>query len=265
VGELLLEVLEGAEALVDGLRQRAGRLAAAVRAQAVPEERVVPDLGGVVEDGAGGLLDDFLQRHVRELRPLDQLVEVGDVGLVVLAVVVLERFGRQERLEGVHGIRKRRQLVLHRELLSDPVPCTARDETSSLLDGAARQDQEESVEPLRSARCAARPDQSKQRLVACQQAWVQLFPTAAGVCRAAAVRRVGKTGRPAQVARPTAGTAGPTGSARSSRGGTTFLFWVRSCKLSTSLCGEVAMSDVLERIKAQVTENPIILYMKGTP
>lgn len=25
------------------------------------------------------------------------------------------------------------------------------------------------------------------------------------------------------------------------------------------------MSDVLERIKAQVTENPIILYMKGTP
>ena len=25
------------------------------------------------------------------------------------------------------------------------------------------------------------------------------------------------------------------------------------------------MNDVLERIKAQVTENPIILYMKGTP
>jgi hypothetical protein len=52
LGERILELGEGAECLVDGIGQGAGRLATAVRGEAVPVEGVVPDLGGVVEDTA---------------------------------------------------------------------------------------------------------------------------------------------------------------------------------------------------------------------
>ena len=51
-----------AERLVDGLAQRTAGLAAAVGAQAVPVEGVVPDLRGIVEQAAVGRADDFLER-----------------------------------------------------------------------------------------------------------------------------------------------------------------------------------------------------------
>ncbi len=66
VAELLLEGGEPAEALVDGVGQRAARLAAALGRQAVPVEGVVPDLSRVVEDPPRRLLDDLLQRQVSE-------------------------------------------------------------------------------------------------------------------------------------------------------------------------------------------------------
>ena len=51
-GKLFLKLLEGPEVLLDALEQRAGRFARGIRAEAVPVEGVVPDLGGVVEDFA---------------------------------------------------------------------------------------------------------------------------------------------------------------------------------------------------------------------
>src|SRR5690606_9156332 len=48
--ELLLELLHAAERLVDLVDERLARLRAA-RREAVPEERVVPDLARVVEHG----------------------------------------------------------------------------------------------------------------------------------------------------------------------------------------------------------------------
>jgi hypothetical protein len=50
------------------------RSAAAVRLQAVPEEGVVPDLGGVVVDAAGrGLLDDGFESRFSYSVPLIRL------------------------------------------------------------------------------------------------------------------------------------------------------------------------------------------------
>src|SRR5450759_4733623 len=63
-GELFLELLEGPEVLLDALEQRAGRFARGIRAEAVPVEGVVPDLGGVVEDLALGGAHDVLERQV---------------------------------------------------------------------------------------------------------------------------------------------------------------------------------------------------------
>src|SRR5690554_7384005 len=101
LAELLLELLERAEVLIDGLGQRTLRLATAVRAHAVPEEGVVPDLGSLVEDSAGGLLDDLLERHVLEFGARNQVVELVDVRLMMLAMVKLERLCRHVRLEGI--------------------------------------------------------------------------------------------------------------------------------------------------------------------
>ena len=53
-GECFLEGLVVAPLLVDRSGQRAARLAAAAGLQAAPEEGVVPDLGGVVEDASRG-------------------------------------------------------------------------------------------------------------------------------------------------------------------------------------------------------------------
>ena len=50
LGELVLEVGEAAERLVDRAGDRAGRVTAGLGREAVPEERVVPHLRGVVEE-----------------------------------------------------------------------------------------------------------------------------------------------------------------------------------------------------------------------
>lgn len=78
-----------------------------MRLQAVPVERVVPDLCGVVEHTARGLLDDVFEAQVLELGALDQVVQVRDVGLVVLAVVELQRFLGDVRRQSVLGVRQR--------------------------------------------------------------------------------------------------------------------------------------------------------------
>src|SRR5690606_34592893 len=94
LAELFLELVEGSERLVDGFGQFASRLAAAVRAQAVPEESVVPDLGSVVENAAAGGLDDGLQVLAFKLSARNQVVQVGYIGVVVLVVVKFQRLGR---------------------------------------------------------------------------------------------------------------------------------------------------------------------------
>src|SRR5690606_15596560 len=93
LGEFFLELVEGAEGGIDGVGQGAGGLATAVGLHAVPVEGVVPHLGGVVEDAAGGALDDLFQGLAFELGARNQVVQVGDIGLVVLAVVVFQRLG----------------------------------------------------------------------------------------------------------------------------------------------------------------------------
>src|SRR5690606_2702334 len=117
-GELLLERLEVAEALLDRLGRRAGRLAAALGRQAVPVEGVVPDLGGVVEDRhlvglLPGLLDDVLQAQVGQRLAGDELVELVDVRRLVLAVVILDRLLRDDRRQGVLRPRKLGKSVCH--------------------------------------------------------------------------------------------------------------------------------------------------------
>src|ERR1035437_5584262 len=92
-GELFLELLEGPEVFLDALEQRAGRFARGVRAEAVPVEGVVPDLGGVVEDLALGGAHDVLERQVLILGAGNELVQIVHVCLMVLAVVVFEGLG----------------------------------------------------------------------------------------------------------------------------------------------------------------------------
>jgi hypothetical protein len=59
---------------IDQFGQLAGRLAAALGAEAVPVESVVPDLGGIVEHTAAGCADDVLEglvaKSVPSTRPL---------------------------------------------------------------------------------------------------------------------------------------------------------------------------------------------------
>src|SRR5690606_28212819 len=76
LAELFLEGFEGTEGLVDGFGQLAGGLAAAVGAQAVPVESVVPHLGSVVEQAAAGGLDDLFQALAFVLGACDQVVQV---------------------------------------------------------------------------------------------------------------------------------------------------------------------------------------------
>src|SRR5690606_21664403 len=88
-GGLVEGVFEGVEAAslaVDGVGQLAGGRAARVGSQAVPVERVVPDLGRIVEHAAGRLLDDVFERGVFEFGAGNQVVQIRDVGLVVLAI-----------------------------------------------------------------------------------------------------------------------------------------------------------------------------------
>jgi hypothetical protein len=90
----------------------------ACRLHAVPEEAVVPDLGGVVEHRAGGLPDDVLECRLGELGTRNQVVQVGGIGLMVLAVVELEGLLRDVRRQRIHGVRQGRQGVGHGEILA---------------------------------------------------------------------------------------------------------------------------------------------------
>jgi hypothetical protein len=87
-GELLLELLEGAERGGDLVVDAAGGLAAAGGRERLPEEGVVPDLGGEVEDGALLGHDHLLDGLLGELGVgRGGGVELCDVALVVLVVV----------------------------------------------------------------------------------------------------------------------------------------------------------------------------------
>src|SRR5579862_386100 len=100
--ELLLKVLQSTQAL-----QCPGNLPArlfALGRETVPEEIVIPDLGGIVEDRAARLGHQLLERGILQLRAGDQLVQLVDVGLVMLAVVVIKSLTRHVRLERIARI-----------------------------------------------------------------------------------------------------------------------------------------------------------------
>src|SRR5690606_9038125 len=90
LAEGFLERVEGTPLGLDRVGEPAAGLAPATGLHAVPEEGVVPDLSGVVEDAALRGTNDLLEARVLELGSLDQVVQVRHVGLVVLAMVILE-------------------------------------------------------------------------------------------------------------------------------------------------------------------------------
>ncbi len=82
--------LEGGEApplLVNLGGERAGGGRGATRGELGEIQIMVKDLAGVVEEGAGGLADDFFEGEVFEAAAGEEFVEVVDVGLEVFAVV----------------------------------------------------------------------------------------------------------------------------------------------------------------------------------
>src|SRR6202167_3500593 len=118
--ELGLEVREGAERGGDRFAELAARLAAAARAHALPEERVVVVPAAVVFDGTAlglghgvEILQHVLDRGVRERRALQRGVDLVDVGLVVLVVMEFHRRLVDVRLQGVVCVGKRRYGVGH--------------------------------------------------------------------------------------------------------------------------------------------------------
>ena len=106
-GEQCVEI---AEPVLDHRRELARRLLALGRRQALPEEIVVPELGGIVEQALGALLlrgaDHLAERAALEPDLLGQRVGLVDIGLVVLAMMKVERLGRHEAAERVLGERK---------------------------------------------------------------------------------------------------------------------------------------------------------------
>ena len=67
---------------------------------------VVQDLAGVIEDGAIGLADDFLQGHLFEGRTGNEFVQIVHVPLQVLSVVEGQGLGTDHRRQRIKGIRK---------------------------------------------------------------------------------------------------------------------------------------------------------------
>ena len=68
---------------------------------------MVPDLCGVVVDGAGGGQDEVFEGESVVGSVGDQAVEVVNVGLEVLSIMVLDGFLAHERFERVHGVGER--------------------------------------------------------------------------------------------------------------------------------------------------------------
>ena len=78
---------------------------------------MVPDLGRVVEDAAGRLLDHVLQDHIFHLGTFGQVAEIGDIGLMVFAVVILKRLLGDMRLQRVLLVGQGGKLECHGVLL----------------------------------------------------------------------------------------------------------------------------------------------------
>src|SRR5688572_17734670 len=125
--ELAGKRLVAAEIGRDALGERAGECAFAVlRAQAVPEEAVVPGLGGIVEGAAAAALDDGLQRLALQRRALDQRVQLVHVAAVMRAVMQLQRRRRDHRLERVVVVGERGQCDGHSNLQWTCAPMVVR-------------------------------------------------------------------------------------------------------------------------------------------
>src|SRR5699024_10599481 len=113
-GELVLELLEGAEVAVDGLSQLAGRLAATVRGEVLPEDGVV-GVATKVERKVLGQRADLIRVGALLaclLHSLESSVGTLHIGVVVLGVVQLHNFGRDVRLQCVVCVWELRQRVL---------------------------------------------------------------------------------------------------------------------------------------------------------
>src|SRR5690606_29899336 len=126
LGEVGLELVVVAEGILDHVGDAAGRLAAAIRLQALPVEVMVPDLGGIVEDrllgrlaAAGGRLDDLLERAVLQRIILEQLVQRVEIGGVVLAIVEPDGLRIDHGAQRIFGIGKgfHREWGTHNRLL----------------------------------------------------------------------------------------------------------------------------------------------------
>ena len=111
VAEFLAQTIDGAAR--DRVGDLAGRGAATVGLHAVPEEGVVPDLGGVVVDAAAGFLDDLFEAHALEFGAFLQVVQVHHISVVVLAVVKLQGFLAVVRGQSVDRVRQCGQGVFH--------------------------------------------------------------------------------------------------------------------------------------------------------
>ena len=99
--------LEGGEApplFVDLGGERTGGCRGAARGELGEVEVVVEDLAGVVEEGSGGLADDFFEGEVFEAAAGEEFVEVVDVGLEVFAVVEGEGACADDRFELFGGV-----------------------------------------------------------------------------------------------------------------------------------------------------------------
>ena len=108
-GEGGLEGFEGAPLFLDlGLEGRFlppfGARNDSRRAELGEVEVMVQDLAGVVEDGAGRLLNNVFQGHRRELGAGDELVQVVHVALQVLAVVEGEGAGGNDGFQRVNRV-----------------------------------------------------------------------------------------------------------------------------------------------------------------
>src|SRR6266851_297825 len=119
--KLALELLEGAEGVLDRLADGPARLAAAFAAQDGPPQRVIGVAATVVADRAPVVLGNLaevahqvLDRHVLEVvvgQLVQRCVQLVDVGLMVLGVVDLHRASVDVWLERVVRVGQRWQRV----------------------------------------------------------------------------------------------------------------------------------------------------------
>ncbi len=110
----------------------------------MPEERVVPDLGRIVVNAAGGFFHDGLQIHLFKFCAFLQVVEIDHISVVVLAVVKLKGFLAVMRCQGIDGIWQCGQCVFHlflliksrysKEVLQNPLSASGKPRASTLLD-----------------------------------------------------------------------------------------------------------------------------------